>query len=467
MLTCRRCFLEITLVVSFLLAWVPVYGADDPAALMEKYGLQPGMKITKENAHLIKELVPESVVRRLEAGDYVMTIGKLDPPDILTKVYSPDFYSASEQNAGKFDVDADGGIIDKATGQRPWPMPYGLPFPKLDLTEDPSKLGAKIHWNAISLQGMYNDFDAEVHLASYPRWGAPNRTGVVGGFNLFPEFRREPVPGLQVPLLFQEAAIFLAPADAFGTTTLTWRWSDPKKWDSVWIYSPALRRIRRATAANRSDAVLGTEFILDDPNCYNGKIEMANWKFIGKQAMLMPFARGQSQAAGDFTIKLPYHTTSSSRYPQVPTAFEPEGKALTTGYDENPQQYASWWMVDALWAIVPAYVSELSPKDPYYNYGRQVIWYDATTFDPVWKVIYNRSGEYWRTGVIINDFAFFNNHGGKATAATRSLLGVFVDDKLNRGAVAYTGAGNKGYIHYNVGFTSDRFNMERFLQSGK
>jgi hypothetical protein len=406
------------------------------------------------------------VVRRLEAGDYVITIGKLDPPDALTKVYSPDFYQASEQNAGKFDVDADGGIIDKATKQRPWPMPYGFPFPTLDFTEAPSKLGAKIHWNVISLQGMYDDLDAEVELASYPRWGAPNRYGLVNGYELFTEFRREPAE-LKVPLLFQETVIFLAPADAFGTTTLTWRWSDPKKVDSVWIYSPALRRIRRATAANRSDAVLGTEFILDDPNCYNGKIEMMEWKYIGKRPMLMPFVRPQSQAPQDFTIKLPYPTGPSSRYPQVPTAFEAVGKRATVGYDENPQQYASWWMTDVLWAVVPAYVSEINPKDPYYNYGRQIIWYDATTFDPVWKEIYNRSGEYWRTDTLINDFSFFNHAAGKATGATRSLMGVAVDDKLNRGSISLTGANNKGYLHYDVGLQSDMFSLERFLQFGK
>jgi hypothetical protein len=55
----------------------------------------------------------------------------------------------------------------------------------------------------------------------------------------------------------------------------------------VWSYSPSTRRVKRLTAANRSDATLGTEFTQDDGTpSYNGKVEMMNWKYVGKGRLI-------------------------------------------------------------------------------------------------------------------------------------------------------------------------------------
>ena len=125
-----RCFSTVAVVV-LLLGGTSAYAADAPpltTALAEKYGLKPGMKITKENADLIKDLVPEAVYNRTKNGDYIFTIGKFPEPDTLTmgKLWDKEYLEAIEKSRGKYDVDADGGIIDKASKQRPLPMPLGL-----------------------------------------------------------------------------------------------------------------------------------------------------------------------------------------------------------------------------------------------------------------------------------------------------------------------------------------------------
>ena len=45
----------------------------------------------------------------------------------------------------------------------------------------------------------------------------------------------------------------------------------------------------------------------------------------------------------------------------------------------------------------PAYILEMRPKDPYYNYGPQYLWVEAEVFGCAYKVIHDKSGNYWKT----------------------------------------------------------------------
>ena len=80
------------------------------AELMEKHSLSPGLKITAENADLIKDLVPEPVYQRTKNGDYVFTIGEFDPPDLLNRIWDPSFYESTKNNIGKYGMDDIYGI---------------------------------------------------------------------------------------------------------------------------------------------------------------------------------------------------------------------------------------------------------------------------------------------------------------------------------------------------------------------
>jgi hypothetical protein len=442
---------------------------------MEQYRLNPGMKITKENADLIKDLVPEVIYQRTKNGDFVFVIGKFDPPDILTKVWDPDFSASTKRNVGKHDVDADGGIIDKASGQRPWPMPLGYPYPEIDVTEDPAKVGAKMMWNAVALAGACGEQDTDRALVfSGPRNGKYDRYFGVKTLRQYVDFRRN-LLAIQRPVIFQEIFFFTEPSDAFGSSTLTWRWADPKKWDSVWSYSPSTRRVRRLTAANRSDSSLGTELTQDDGTpSYNGKIEMMEWKYVGKGNALLPVARGEDQAPDDYVARITYAAQHSPHYmfSKIPGAYEQRYKKLTMGFQESPQQYATWWLTDGLWVPVPVYIVEAFPKDPYYNYGRQIFFIERNTFTPVWKQVYNRSGEYWRTVSPWFEFPRYK-FDGQDHVCFDGVGNVISDEKTNRGTVGFdNGDGMRGKqggatVHYNTGSGSEIFELGRFLEYGK
>lgn len=472
-----RHYLMATLVGALFFGWSGVQAAEipTPPELMEKYGLQPGMKITKENADLIKDLVPDAVYQRTKNGDYVFRIGKFDPPDVLSKVWDKDVYDSIERNVDKFDVDADGGIIEKVTKQRPWPMPLGLPYSKIDFAESPEKIGSKMVWNVVSLAGACGEQDHDgSRLLSMPRTGSHDRYISLQAIRQYVDFRRTPVESSR-PVIFQEIFFFREPADAFGSANLTWRWSDPKKWDSVWSYSPSTRRVRRQTAANRSDATLGTEFTQDDGTpLYNGKVEMMEWKYIGKGAALLPVTPSEDQAPGDHVAKITYNAihSQSSAYANSPGAYQQRYKKLTLGSQQDPQQYASWWVPDMLWVPVPVYIVEAQPKDPYYNYGRQIFFFEQNTFIPVWKQIYNRSGEYWRTASLWVEFPRFQANG-KETVCMDGVGLFMTDEKTNRTTVAsdtgdnILGQSGGPSVNYNTGLEGSIFDLDRFLQYGK
>ncbi len=471
-----------------LLGWVSsAQGADipTPPELTEKYGLSVGMNITAESANLIKDLVPGLAYERTTRGEYSFTIGEFDPPDLLLRPenhWDEEFVQAIKQNAGKFDVDADGGIIARSTGKRPWPMPMGQPFPNIDLTEDPAKVGAKIMWNAKAMQGSCGEEEQYGALqASMPLKGAFDRWLTVRVLRQRIDFHRPPVPRIKRPLIFQEIFFLTGPADSFGVATLSWRWQDPKKWDSVWIYAPANRRVFRATSANRSDSVLGTEFTPDDGTpLYSGKVEMMKWKYIGKQDGLLPVWRLWGQAPDDYVANLTSYGEPSLRYPHVPSAFQRPDKDFKSGYQEDPQVHAGWWNTGVLWVPVRMLVVEAIPKDPYYAYGREILWFEEGSNTPTWKTVFNRSGEQWRQMIHLFDYLHFDT-GDKITTCFDGNAGFFADEIVNRGTTSI-GSGDQmlgkphgsknrrvGTAHFNFGRPGfdQNFRVGRFLEYGK
>jgi outer membrane lipoprotein-sorting protein len=57
---------------------------------------------------------------------------------------------------------------------------------------------------------------------------------------------------------------FLTPADVKGTMILTIENSEPGKNDDIWIYLPALKKIRRLISSNKKDSFVGTDFSYGD-----------------------------------------------------------------------------------------------------------------------------------------------------------------------------------------------------------
>ena len=60
------------------------------------------------------------------------------------------------------------------------------------------------------------------------------------------------------------AIFFLKPKNIKDTAFLTWNYADESKEDAQWLYLPAMRKVRRISAADRGDYFLGTDLTYED-----------------------------------------------------------------------------------------------------------------------------------------------------------------------------------------------------------
>ena len=57
---------------------------------------------------------------------------------------------------------------------------------------------------------------------------------------------------------------FTAPADVKNTSFMDWSYGDSGKDDDMWIYLPALKKVKRISSGNKSDYFMGSDFTYDD-----------------------------------------------------------------------------------------------------------------------------------------------------------------------------------------------------------
>tara|TARA_R110002110_G_scaffold91264_2_gene237407 strand:- start:13069 stop:16263 length:3195 start_codon:yes stop_codon:yes gene_type:complete len=71
---------------------------------------------------------------------------------------------------------------------------------------------------------------------------------------------------------------YLAPSNLRDTGFLIWDYPESDKEDDQWLYLPAMRKVRRISAADRGDYFLGTDFTYEDIKL-DGKLEPADYDF--------------------------------------------------------------------------------------------------------------------------------------------------------------------------------------------
>jgi hypothetical protein len=338
----------------------------------------PGDTIDKTNWQKVEGLVPPSVVTWVKQGKTVLHVGTLsyEPGDSF-----PDFVlKGYDRNAGRYALHDDHWIVEAETGKPAEPF-TGAPFPRVDLA-DP-KAGEKIMYNHEYVRHCLGDARGEAFVllvgsSGYERTVAWEfcQTAMVGN----PKYAARANPG---DLLKHQIVVVRSPYDLSGMAVMTWRFRAPNKPDLCFGYAPAIRRVRRTSPANRSDAMFGSDVANDDAGLYDGKVAAMEWKLLRKQEALLPFA-GRDPIPIEQNGGGEWETTERIK----PTTF---------GYEQEGWQGAKWAPLNWVWVKGPTYVIEMRPKDRYYNYGVQHIWISARAHSPAFKVIWDRSGSYWKT----------------------------------------------------------------------
>src|SRR5262249_6928920 len=136
------------------------------------------------------------------------------------------------------------------------------------------------------------------------------------------------------------------PRDMDGIGDLTKRLNDWTSQDQAWFYVPATRRVRRVSAATRSDPIAGLEAYADDVNCYGGKIEYFHWKLLGEGEVLAPLMS-----------PLLFSQQSS------PTRYEMSLLHRRAAYETPGAKGAPWWITENLgFTPRPVWILEGQPE---------------------------------------------------------------------------------------------------------
>jgi len=251
----------------------------------------------------------------------------------------------------------------------------GLPFPgKIDCKGDP-QAGTKIIWNFMRRWGgdgadsryYYSYWDRGEELPLY--YEGTSKTVQLAhrveprylenGGDLFRGDKRQSAFGIEVD----------APFDARGILLMTYRYKESDrrraegKNDDTWVYVPSLRRVRRISSAQRTDAVSGTDFTFDDLVSFSGIPPQYRWECLGRMDLIAPM---NTQVAG-----YPYTRDHN---------FGPYGLS-----------YA-----DDRWEMRHAVKIRFVPKNADHPYAYKDIYIDENSLEPLYSFAYDRKQELWK-----------------------------------------------------------------------
>jgi hypothetical protein len=150
----------------------------------------------------------------------------------------------------------------------------------------------------------------------------------------------------------------LEPFDLKGVGTTMSRYLDPTRQDDTWLYLPMLRRVRRLSSAQRSDALFGQDVDMDSYGGYSGNPAWFDWRFLGESTILAAV----------------------------------HGKHWPAHWCEGQGDFV---FCDA-WEKRKVWIVEGRSKFPQYAYGKRVLFVDKEAFYTPSTDIYDRGMELWK-----------------------------------------------------------------------
>jgi hypothetical protein len=321
-----------------------------------------GDVIDRTNMHLYSDYLSPGLKWIIERGVKmrVRDYGKLQ----LAKP----FLEATEQYAGQVKLSDDETYLINHVA--------GLPFPIID-DNDP-KIAAKLIFNfnaAIAVDDLdLRNFDCDTGTVG--KDGDPLH---VERHFLIDHIRRlywiertevdpKPVNPVNDDQVRYKEALYpiIEPFDLKGTGFTFNRYIDHERQDDSWLYLPQLRRVRRLSSAQRSDALFGQDTDQDSYAGYAGNPAWMTWKYLGTK-----------------TIMGSYHS---------------EHLPVKWGEGSANFMHDDWWEPRKVWIV------EGVSKLPQYAYSKRVIMIDQDTYRIPSTDMYDQAGELWKMWV--NNYKF-------------------------------------------------------------
>lgn len=402
--------------------------------------LRPGEVLNQNNWQEAKGLLPELVLRRFQDGSYTARL--LAPPETLR--WGEKFTVATAANAGKFTVDADGALLEVATRTYPAFL-YGHPFPHVD-PADPHA-ATKVMYNFSYTLMQPDDADRFGHL----HWVNPTRLERSVEFQGQVLFYGSRFSG---PIANPDATLRklivagVSPHEVVGVVTLQWVYLDPKQWNSLWTFIPALNRVRRLNPANSSDRLFGSDLTHDDPYLFSGKVAYFTWKLVGVQDALVPYTVPNPK---------PLHPASQGYRLESPE------DVLQMGWQTEGWSGKPWWPTAFRLMQRPVWIVEAVPQDPQYAYARQILWIDRELYIGYYKETYDKEGRQWR--MLLNSVSIARTADGAFSVAQPDLT-LAVDEQRDRATVELPLKPGQQLV-FNVGLSEELFTQSELMRRAK
>lgn len=339
--------------------------------------VQPGDVITKDNVAAARDLISPGVAWCVEHG-VALTIVPAKPVPWPTA-----YRHATEAYSGQVRLAADKNSLENYVA--------GMPFPTID-TNDPDA-ATKIMWNyqykpLLTDDVLMRDFQVPSGPLTYKSSMVPDREFTIGDLRRLYYSGRlfvDPKPELPNPEGVRYKEILspvVNPFDMKGVGALYFRYVNAARQDDSWLYVPAVRRVRRMSTAQRSDALFGQDTDQDSYWGFSGHIAWSNWKLLGVKEVLGVVHREH-----------------------FPPKRCPGGADFA--YCDN-------------WEKRHAYVIEGVSRLPQYAYGKRVLYIDTEAWVVLYSDIYDKRGELWKVWL---EFFSFRKQAPGATVVYEDEMG--------------------------------------------
>ncbi len=306
-------------------------------------------------------------------------------------------------------------------------LPFGR-AEEVDLEEDLEHKAYQILWNAQAMESGARSLFYEIKLSwigvqSILRQSegifyrkhfavqAPELAAVTPAPSPSPVPEQPLAPVSPGELFRQEVLQLISPPVVFSYAHLTWRYRGMHD-DEGWVYSPVIGASRRVLSANRSDALLGGVLTMDDLFVWSTKIQRVSARVVGEKELLVPVPGLSTYAAEPEPVSLEgllippeidaKKSAAEEKNPDnqkavaVPGFYqESNGSRAAVLFNGESRQYpelAAW--VPSTVAFVPhrVWIIELTPKEPLYSAGREILVVDKESLLPVYKLAYDNLG---------------------------------------------------------------------------
>jgi hypothetical protein len=356
------------LIAAACVAAFPEGGRAEQDAVPKAPPFKAGDVVTMDGLAMLRPYLPEEFWANREYFFYDgmrIEIGGFDSDYTPAAAYE----AATQRFRGQPRIGPAGSLENYTAGQ-PFPME------EIDCRGDP-QAGVKVMWNfdqqwegdGRNTSFLYSYWDRGERLPLYYEGNSrtiqlahrvePQYLDGPRGGDLFRGEGRKYAFGIDVT----------APFESRGTSVLTYRYKSSEKPpaeaknDDTWVYVPALRRVRRISTAQRTDAVAGTDFTFDDLRSFSGIVPQYEWECLGEMDLIAPMASK--------VRAYPYDKDHN---------FGPLGLSFA----------------DDRWQLRHAVKVRMKPKNEDHPYLYKDIYLDRQTLIPLYSFAYDRKKELWK-----------------------------------------------------------------------